>query len=782
MENNNLLDKILSFENKKIDSSIISSQEISLMVEYLVETIESNIEGDVVELGCYLGENCKYTMKTIMEMKSDKRLYVYDSFDGLPEQSVWEEGTGWKPGSLKTTEEILIKNFKQNNLPLPIIHKDWFKDIPEYKIPEKICFAFLDGDFYDSIIDSLEKVYDKVTDGGYIFFHDYNRHDLPGVAAAVKDFSDKHNLNLSPLQVINNLAVIKKNGVVDKISEIIPKSGGITLVTGLWDLRREDLTEGWSRPFDSHYLKKFEELLKVDVNMIIYGDKELEKFVWERRKKNNTQFVHRELSWFKNNDYFEKIQKIRNNESWYSQSGWLSESTQAKLEYYNPLVMSKMFLLHDAKILDMFQSEYMYWIDAGISNTVSLGYFTHDNVLEKISSKVENFTFVCFPYEANNEIHGFSYPKINDYAGEDVKLVGRGGFFGGKKDFISAANTIYYELLFKTLNDGYMGTEESIFSIMVYKHGRNIQYFEIESNGLLGRFFEDSKNENLIPLNKKSKIDQIISSKDKTGLYVITFNSPNQFRTLLESIEIYDKDFLDKTKKFVLNNSTNRDTDNEYKEIAEKYGFTIMWPDYNLGITGGRQFIAEHFDSSDLDYYFFFEDDMFFYQGPESTCKNGFTRKIQNLYEKSLEIMEKEKFDFLKLNFSEFFGDNSTQWSWYNVPQEFRKNHWPEKPNLPTMGLDPDAPRTFFKNIKSHRGVPYALGEVYLCNWPILLNKTGNYRCYIETKYASPFEQTIMSHNFQQTIKGLITPGILLATPTEHNRFEHYESSLRKEC
>jgi hypothetical protein len=35
----------------------------------------------------------------------------------------------------------------------------------------------------------------------------------------------------------------------------------ITLVTGLWDLGRGELSEGWSRSF-KHYLNKFEELLK----------------------------------------------------------------------------------------------------------------------------------------------------------------------------------------------------------------------------------------------------------------------------------------------------------------------------------------------------------------------------------------------------------------------------------------------------------------------------------------------------------------------------------------
>ena len=32
-----------------------------------------------------------------------------------------------------------------------------------------------------------------------------------------------------------------------------------------------------------------------------------------------------------------------------------------------------------------------------------------------------------------------------------------------------------------------------------------------------------------------------------------------------------------------------------------------------------------------------------------------------------------------------------------------------------------------------------------------------------------------------ETIKGRIKPGLLLLTPTEHNRFDHYDGKLRKE-
>jgi hypothetical protein len=554
----------------------------------------------------------------------------------------------------------------------------------------------------------------------------------------------------------------------------------ITLVTGLWDIKRSELSEGWSRSYQ-HYLDRFEELLKCDYNLIIFGDKNLEEFVFERRTNNNTQFIIRESDWFVNNQYYDKIQKLRLNPDWYNQSSWLVDSTQAKLDMYNPLVMSKMFLLNDANILDKFNSEFLFWIDGGITNTVNSGYFTHDKVIDKLENYVNKFSFVCFPYDAVNEIHGFSYPKINNYAQSDVKLVPRGGFFGGKKDYISQVNQIYYSLLISTLDDGYMGTEESLFSIINYKHNDLVDYFEINYDGLLFKFFEDLKNDSLVVKNTQTKKFKKQLKLNSIALYVIGFNSPKQLETLIESMLSYDRSFIDRPKKYLLNNSTDRTTDIRYNEICDLHGFEIIWPNDNLGICGGRQFIAEHSEENNFDAYYFFEDDMFFYPNKGEVCRNGFNRYVENLYENVKKIVENECYDFLKLNFSEFFGDNSIQWSWYNVPQVVREELFPDNKILPVSGLDPNAPKTKFNNIKSLNGVPYADGEVFYCNWPQLVTKEGNKKMFLTTKWDRPFEQTWMSYIYQETLKGNINPAILLMTPTEHNRFEHYSHTLRKE-
>jgi hypothetical protein len=555
---------------------------------------------------------------------------------------------------------------------------------------------------------------------------------------------------------------------------------GVTLVTGLWNIKRDELTQGWSRTFQ-HYLDKFEQLLQVDNPMIIFGDSELESFVFARRNHENTLFITRSQDWLKNNEFYDKIQEIRNNPEWYNLAGWLPESTQAKLDMYNPLVMSKMFLLNDARIMDPFNSEMMFWIDAGLTNTVHPGYFTHDKVLEKLPKYISKFSFVCFPYEANTEIHGFEINKMNSIAKAKVNKVARGGFFGGPKHTISDINGIYYNFLKTTLNEGYMGTEESIFSIMCYTHSDLINYFEIESNGLFGKFFEDLKNNEL-----KSKSESVINvtntlDTNKVGLYVITFNSPKQFKTLIDSMLAYDKDYLNKTTKFLLDNSSDESTFEEYTKLCEEYNFEHIKKE-NLGICGGRQFIAEHFQNeTDLDFYLFFEDDMFFYPKQGEVCKNGFNRYVPNLYSKTLQIVKKENFDFLKLNFTEFFGDNGTQWSWYNVPQNIREKYWPGKNRLPEQGLDPNAPKAVYDSVRTYQGVPYVTGEVYYCNWPQIVTRTGNQKMFLNTTWGHPFEQTWMSHMYQLVKEGSLYPGLLLMTPTEHDRFDHYERSLRKE-
>ena len=549
------------------------------------------------------------------------------------------------------------------------------------------------------------------------------------------------------------------------------KTNSVTIVTGLWDLGRGNI-EGWAKRNFQQYKDRFFELLESDVAMCILIPRELEQEVLKIRKNKPTQIYFKELedfkTWF---PFFDKLQEIRTNPEWYNIAGWLPESPQAALEYYNPMMMCKMFMVNDSAVMNPFNSKYFYWIDGGLTSTVNQGYFNYDNVFNKLQNytdSIKKLTFITYPYEGNTEIHGFKRSKIAEYCGVDfVGKISRGGFWGGEKDQIHKLNNLYYSLLEDTINSGYMGADECLFTILTYKHPDLIHPFEIEGNGLVWPFFEMLKNK------------ELPSIEDKVALYVIGFNFPSQFNTLCKSFEKYDRNFLDKPTKFLLNNSTDRSTDEKFAELCKEYNFEEIKKD-NIGICGGRQFCAEHAEENEFDFHMFFEDDMFFFNGSEEFCRNGFKRKIENLYEGILHIAKIEKFDFLKFNFSEFYGDNRKQWAWHNIPADVRAKLFPENPVKNDSDIE-KAPYIEFNNIKSYKGLPYATGKVFYCNWPQIVSREGNKKMFLDTKWAHPYEQTWMSLIYQKTAESEIKPGILLASPTEHNRFEFYAAEERRE-
>lgn len=558
----------------------------------------------------------------------------------------------------------------------------------------------------------------------------------------------------------------------------------VTIVTGLWDLGRGDLEESFKRDF-TQYKDRFFELLEADCQMCVWIPKSLEKEVTQIRKGKPTKIYYKELFDFETwNPFFEKIQKIRENEEWKNKAEWLSESPQAKLKYYNPMMFTKMFMVNDTAILNPFNSDYFFWIDGGITNTVHKGYFTHDLVfdnLENYVNSVENkFVQIAYPYENETEIHGFDSKEMSRYCKVDkVSYVCRGGFFGGRKELIHSVNELYYSIMEKTLSEGNMGADECLFTILSYTNEDITHAYPIHPDGLVWRFFENLKkytNSLYVKLNNKKSSNNL-----KTSLYVLAYNFPEQFEKLCESFQETDADFLNNPRKILVNNSTDTTTFQYYDDLCDKYGFEEIHKD-NIGICGGRQYCSEHFDSSDSDYYIFFEDDMFLYpKNTNTVCKNGFRNYIENLYEKSLKIIHNSNIDYLKLSFTEFYGDSLNQWAWYNVPQDVREEFFPEKTKLPEHGLDPDSPKTIFTTMGRYKDCTYICGDIHYCNWPIWFSKKGNRKVFLETTWARPFEQTWMSYVFQEQKKGNIKSAVLLASPINHTRNHFYKAHERRE-
>jgi len=176
-----------------------------------IEDVERNeVPGDIIETGVWRGGACIYAYHVLKNLQSHRKLYVADSFEGLPkpntEQYPVDEGDPhWAMPIFKVGIEQVKKNFRAfSTLDESVVFvKGWFSDtIPNLDI-DQIAVLRLDGDMYESTIVVLEHLYPKLSVGGYCIIDDLGH---KRANKAVKDYR-------------------KANGIEDEI-EIIDRSPG----------------------------------------------------------------------------------------------------------------------------------------------------------------------------------------------------------------------------------------------------------------------------------------------------------------------------------------------------------------------------------------------------------------------------------------------------------------------------------------------------------------------------------------------------------------------------
>lgn len=186
-------------------SDQISSEQLYVILTELESILMDGPGGAVVEFGCYIGTTSLFIQRLLKSWPDEREFHVYDSFAGLPSKTVEDAsraGEQFQAGELSVSKKEFLRQFQKAGLPPPIIHKGWFRDLTAADVPTKIAFAFLDGDFYTSIRDSLTLVLPHLEPGGTVVVDDYAHEALPGAARAVHErfapekVQTRHNLGI----------------------------------------------------------------------------------------------------------------------------------------------------------------------------------------------------------------------------------------------------------------------------------------------------------------------------------------------------------------------------------------------------------------------------------------------------------------------------------------------------------------------------------------------------------------------------------------------------------
>lgn len=307
----------------------------------------------------------------------------------------------------------------------------------------------------------------------------------------------------------------------------------LNIVTGFWNVRKDRS--------ESKYLENFKNVLRLNQNMTIFIPKQYELFVNEHRASmsNKTDIIIVELDEIKNKyfaDYWDNLQKIRTDPNWFNSTNWLVRNPQHFSEWYNPIVMSKVFFIYEAYKINKFNSDTFVWVDAGITQHISKEIICESNI-NTISEYTESILFSSSDYVAN-EVHGFDYKGFKKYTDIIPNWLCRATIFFCNKNYIEKFKNDYSFYLKDTLERGYMGTEESIFSLLSCVDQITYKRYHTKNNSMPDMFLEKLGNRKkdiivaAIANYSSEKIKNYVNSINRCGFdgdkVMITYNVSNE--------------------------------------------------------------------------------------------------------------------------------------------------------------------------------------------------------------------------------------------------------------
>jgi len=173
--------------------SMIGNRRMANLREIAECVMECNIPGDFIETGVWRGGAC-IMLRAVLKAYGDtrRRVFVADSFCGLPapnpEIAADAGDQHYTFSELFVSSEQVRQNFAKYDLldAQVCFLEGWFSDtLPEAPI-DQIAILRLDGDMYESTMDALNALFDRVTPGGFVIIDDYGA--VEGCQRAIREF------------------------------------------------------------------------------------------------------------------------------------------------------------------------------------------------------------------------------------------------------------------------------------------------------------------------------------------------------------------------------------------------------------------------------------------------------------------------------------------------------------------------------------------------------------------------------------------------------------------
>jgi O-methyltransferase len=187
--------------------TMIGRKRLENIIKCLDTVRTEHISGDLIETGAWRGGAC-ILMRGYLEAwnMTDRIVWAADSFEGLPRPTAPEDaGHDFSASQfpiLAVSLDEVQENFRRYGLLDERVRflKGWFRDTLSTAPIEQLALLRLDGDLYESTMDALTALYDKVVPGGFVIIDDYG--DFEPCRRAVQQFRTEREI-VEPIETID---------------------------------------------------------------------------------------------------------------------------------------------------------------------------------------------------------------------------------------------------------------------------------------------------------------------------------------------------------------------------------------------------------------------------------------------------------------------------------------------------------------------------------------------------------------------------------------------------
>jgi len=193
--------------------TMVSVERLKRLYELGAELHRSDLRGAVVECGVWNGGSSAIVAAGLKSAgDSDRRFWLFDSFEGLPEPTEQDEAKvrenyfpGWCTGGVERVREA--HRLVGHDLETTTIVPGWFDQTLARHADAigPIALLHVDADWYDSVTTVLSTFYAQVVSGGIVVIDDYG--SWSGCRKAVHAFFGDDGVAALGFRPIDNNAV-----------------------------------------------------------------------------------------------------------------------------------------------------------------------------------------------------------------------------------------------------------------------------------------------------------------------------------------------------------------------------------------------------------------------------------------------------------------------------------------------------------------------------------------------------------------------------------------------